>query len=195
MGDAAHVIEQEAAVRIVEDELDRENQRWSAMGVESIRTLVMQVDEHELVWKVYVQSEEYVRTRDFGAMLVGLGPYLVDRVDGGLHRIGVVSEIGGEWEADYRTRIRGMPVRTAVDDLHDEITEIATAQGRLPSVRALRRKLPKLTPAQALHYVDALLDGTAPPPPHLTALASEQLVAPLNPALTVTTLRGPHGTT
>ncbi|MCZ1020158.1 hypothetical protein [Streptomyces noursei] len=120
------MIEQEAAVRIVEDELDRENQRWSAMGVESIR---------------------------------------------------------------------GMPVRTAVDDLHDEITEIATAQGRLPSVRALRRKLPKLTPAQALHYVDALLDGSAPPPPHLTALATEQLVAPINPVLTVTTLRGPHGTT
>ncbi|SHM23782.1 Immunity protein 35 [Streptomyces yunnanensis] len=194
MGDAAHVIEQEAAVRIVEDELDREHQRWSAMGVESIRTIVMHVEEHELVWKVYVQSEEYVRTRHSTAMLVGLGPYLVDRIDGGLHQIGVLSEIGGEWEADYRTRIRGMPVRTAVDDLDEEITEIATAQGRLPSVRALRRKLPKLPPAQALHYVNALLDGTAPP--HLTALATEQLVEPIDPVLTVKTLRrGPHGTT
>ncbi|UJB45645.1 YrhB domain-containing protein [Streptomyces sp. A1-5] len=188
------MIEREAAVRIVEDELDRENQRWSAMGVESIRAIVMHVEEHELVWKVYVQSEEYVRTRDSRAMLVGLGPYLVDRIDGGLHQIGVLSESGGEWETDYRTRIRGMPVRTAVDDLHDEIAEIATAQGRLPSVRALRRKLPKLTPAQALHYVNALLDGTAPP--HLTALATEQLVERINPVLTVTALRrGPHGTT
>ncbi|MET7698655.1 hypothetical protein [Streptomyces sp. NPDC005485] len=30
------------------------------------------------------------------------GPYLIDRVDGGLHQIGVVSAVAGEWEADYR---------------------------------------------------------------------------------------------
>ncbi|WP_371095500.1 hypothetical protein [Streptomyces sanglieri] len=51
--------------------------------------------KHELVWKVYVQSEEYARTRNVAAMLVGHGSYLVDRANGGLHSIGAVSEIQG----------------------------------------------------------------------------------------------------
>ncbi|MEU8686145.1 YrhB domain-containing protein [Streptomyces sp. NPDC048611] len=185
----------EDAVRVVEDELDRESQRWAALGVDPIRTKVMCVEEHELVWKVYWQSEEYVRTRNPAAMLVGHGPYLVDRVDGGLHQIGVVSEKGGEWEADYRTRIRGMRVRTAVDDLHDEIRELAAARGRMHSVRALRQRLPALSPAQALGYVKALQVG-GEPSPQLVAVAVERLVEPLNPVLAVQTVRrgGPHRT-
>ncbi|MGW3012203.1 YrhB domain-containing protein [Streptomyces sp. NPDC001219] len=178
----------EGAVRVVEDELDRESQRWSALGVDPIRTRVLRVEEHELVWKVYWQSEEYVRTRNPAAMLVGHGPYLVDRIDGGLHRIGVVSERGGEWEADYRTRIRGMRVRTAVDALHDEIRELASARGRLHSVRALRQRLPALSPAQALDYVNTL-QGGGEPSPQLVAVAAEQLVKPLNPVLAVQTVR------
>lgn len=120
MGDAARVIEREAAVRIAEEELDREYQKWSAAGVDSICTAVVHVEEHELVWIIYWQSVEFMRTRNPSAMLIGNGPYLVDRTDGGLHQIGVVSAKGGEWEADYRVRIRGLAVRTPVDDLHDE---------------------------------------------------------------------------
>ncbi|MFF2901096.1 YrhB domain-containing protein [Streptomyces sp. NPDC057966] len=87
------MIERDDAVRIVGKELARSHQAWVAAGVEQFpRSVVVHVDDHELVWKVYVQSEEYARTRNAAAMLVGHGPFLVDRADGGLHSIGVVSE-------------------------------------------------------------------------------------------------------
>ncbi|MFD8008251.1 YrhB domain-containing protein [Streptomyces mirabilis] len=187
MGDAARVIEREAAVRIAEEELDREYQKWSAAGVDSIRTAVVHVEEHELVWIIYWQSVEFMRTRNPSAMLIGNGPYLVDRIDGGLHEIGVVSAKSGEWEADYRVRIRGLAVRTPVDDLHDEICEVTTTRGRMQAVRTLRQRLPVLSPAQALKYVSGLLDCDAPA--HLVAVAAEQLVEPINPVLAVKTIR------
>jgi hypothetical protein len=172
------VIEREAAVQMVQEELDRSF---------AMRLVVTHVEEHELVWLVHYQSEEFVRTRNWGAALGGGGPYLVDRIDGGLYRIGVVSAVGGEWEADYRSRIRGLPVRTAVDDLHDEIRQISTDCARLASVRELRRRLPVLTPAQAIEYANALSAGDAPA--HLVAVATEELVEPLDPVLAVETIR------
>ena len=187
MVDAARVIERETAVRIVEEELDREYQKWAAPGVDPVRTTVLRVKKHELVWKVYWQSEEYARTRDPAAMLIGHGPYLVDRIDGSLHCIGVLSEIGGDWEADYRVRIRGLAVRTPVDDLHDEMREDAAALGRMRAARALRRRLPMLSPAQALAYVGGLMHGDAPA--HFVAVAVEALVEPMNPVLAVKTVR------
>ncbi|MDQ0846942.1 hypothetical protein QFZ68_006622 [Streptomyces sp. V1I6] len=120
-------------------------------------------------------------------MLIGNGPYLVDRVDGGLHQIGVVSAVTGEWEADYRARIRGLPVRTtAVDDLHDALRGVAAARGRMHAVRTLRQRLPVLPPAEAIEYVNALLDGDAPA--HLVAVATKELVEPLNPVFAVKTI-------
>ncbi|WP_272262986.1 YrhB domain-containing protein [Streptomyces xanthophaeus] len=181
------MIERETAVRIVEEEMDRENQKWAALGVAPVPTTVLSVEEHELVWKVYWQSEEYARTRDPAAMLVGHGPYLVDRLDGGLHQIGALSEKGGDWEGDYRVRIRGQAVRTPVDDLHDEMREAAAVRGRMQAVRILRRRLPMLSPSQALEYVSALLQADAPD--HLVAFAVEQLIEPLNPVLAVKTIR------
>lgn len=146
--------------------------------------VVLRVDEHELVWKVYVQSEEYARTRDPRSMLVGHGPYLVDRVDGGLHSIGALSEVQGAWEDDYRGRIRGLPVRTAVDDLHDGLrTEAASEGGRTAAVRALRRKVDGLSPADAHAYVTGLLEGEVPA--GLLAIARRQLVEPVSRVLAV----------
>ncbi|MEU6375017.1 YrhB domain-containing protein [Streptomyces sp. NPDC046909] len=136
---------------------------------------------------VHWQSAEYVRTRRRDAMLVGNGPYLVDRVDGGLHQIGVLSAQFGDWEADYRARIRGLAIRTAVDDLHDEIREVASVHGRAQAARALRQRLPVLSPAEALKYVSALLDGDLPA--HLMAVAVAQVVEPVDPVLAVTTIR------
>ncbi|MFE3883512.1 YrhB domain-containing protein [Streptomyces lydicus] len=187
-------MEREAAVRLVEEELDREYQKCSALGVDAVRTTVLRVAEHELVWKVYWQSEEYARTRNPAAMLIGHGPYLVDRIDGGLHQIRFLSEKSGKWEADYRARIRGMRVRTAVDDLHDELCEIAATRGRMQAVRALRQTLTMLSPAQALDYVQALPGGE--PPPRLVALAVGQLVKPVNPVFAVRTVHrgGRHRT-
>ncbi len=151
-----------------------------------MRMAVVDVEEHELVWIVSWQSEEFARTRNSEYMLAGNGPYLVDRVDGGLHQIGVVSAVTGEWEADYRARIRGLPVRTAVDDLHDALRDVAAARGRMHAVRTLRQRLPVLSPTEAIEYVNALLAGDAPA--HLVAVATEELVEPLNPVLAVETL-------
>ncbi|MFE7094405.1 YrhB domain-containing protein [Streptomyces erythrochromogenes] len=182
------MIEREGAVRVVEEHLAREDREAAVLGVPWTRAVVVRVREHDLVWKVYVQSEEYARTRNPSDMLVGHGPYLVDRVDGGLHEIGMVSEAGGEWEADYRGRIRGLPVRTAVDDLHDEVREALAAHGRMAAARIMRQRLPVLSPSQALRYVSALPHGDAPA--HLVALATEELVEPFKEVLGVRTIHG-----
>ncbi|MGW4195802.1 YrhB domain-containing protein [Streptomyces sp. NPDC005004] len=181
------MIGRDAAIRIVEEQLEREDRQSWALGVDTTRTVVTHVEEHELVWIVFWQSEEFVRTRNPAAMLVGTGPYLVDRLDGGLHRIGVLSARTGAWETDYRARIRGLPVRTAVDDLHDEIQVAAASHGRPHAARSLRRRLPVLSPGDALAYVSALLDGEAPA--RLLAVATRQLVAPVDPVLGVDTVR------
>lgn len=151
-----------------------------------MRMAVVHVEQHELVWIVSWQSEEFVRTRNFEFMLAGNGPYLVDRVDGGLHQIGVVSAVAGDWEADYRARIRGLPVRTAVNDLHDALRGVAATRGRMHAARTLRQRLPMLSPAEAIEYVSALLDGDAPA--RLVAVATKELVEPLNPVLAVKTI-------
>ncbi|MFE3414556.1 YrhB domain-containing protein [Streptomyces mirabilis] len=183
------MIEREAAVQAVEEQLERDYQSWRATGVDAMRMAVVHVEQHELVWIISWQSEEFVRTRNSEFMPVGNGPYLVDRIDGGLHQIGVVSAVTGEWEADYRARIRGLPVRTAVDDLHDALRGVAATRGRMHAVRTLRQRLPMLSPAEAIEYVSALLDGDAPA--RLVAVATKELVEPLNPVLAVKTiLRG-----
>ncbi|WP_336111154.1 YrhB domain-containing protein [Streptomyces sp. PTD9-10] len=181
------MIEREVAVQAVEDQLERDYQQWRSVSVNAMRMAVVRVEEHELVWIVSWQSDEFVRTRNGKFMLVGNGPYLVDRVDGGLHQIGVVSAKTGEWEADYRARIRGRPVRTALDDLHDAIRAVAAARGRMHAVRTLRQKLPVLSPAEAIEYVSALLESDAPA--RLVALATKELVEPRNPVLAVKTIR------
>ncbi len=157
------------------------------MTVDVPRTAVTRVEEHELVWIVHWTSEEFTRTRNPESVPAGNGPYLVDRIDGGLHQIGVASAVSGQWETDYRARIRGLPVRTAVDDLHDAVREAASAHGRMRAARALRRRLPVLPPAEAIEYVTILLAGDAPA--HLVAMATTELVGPLHPVPVVNTIR------
>ncbi|MEV7391340.1 MULTISPECIES: YrhB domain-containing protein [unclassified Streptomyces] len=180
------MIGREAAVRAVEEQLERDCRRWRAAGAEALRMAVVDVEEHELVWIVHWTSEEFVRTRNREFMPAGNGPYLVDRVDGGLHQVGVVSAATGAWEDDYRARIRGLPVRTAVDDLHDVLREVAATRGRLHAARTLRQRLPVLSLAEAIDYVSALVEGDAPA--HLMAAAAKELVEPLNPVLGVETI-------
>ncbi|MFF9691048.1 YrhB domain-containing protein [Streptomyces sp. NPDC014623] len=180
------MIEREAAVRAVEDQLERDYQQWRAVSADSVKMVVVRVEEHELVWIVSWQSEDFVRARNSKYALVGNGPYLVDRVDGGLHQIGVVSAVTGEWETDYRARIRGLTVRTAVDDLHNALRGVAATGGRIRAVRTLRQRLPVFSPAKALEYVSALLEGDAPA--RLVAVATRELVEPLNPVLAVKTV-------
>ena len=181
------MIERDDAIRLVEEHLERGDHAWVAAEAEQFsRNVIVSVVEHELVWKVYVQSEEYARTRNVAAMLVGHGPYLVDRADGGLHSIGAVSEIEGAWEDDYRGRIRGLPVRTPVNDLHDELrTAAEAAGGRMAAVRVLRRKVSGLSPTHALAYVTGLLAGEVPA--QLLAVAHQELVKPVDRVLAVRT--------
>ncbi|SCF57789.1 Immunity protein 35 [Streptomyces sp. Ncost-T10-10d] len=154
-----------------------------------MRMAVAHVEQHELVWVVSWTSEEYLRTRNPDFMLAGNGPYLVDRLNGGLHQIGVVSAVTKAWEVDYRVRIRGQVVRTAVDDLHDEVRAAAAARGRIHAMHTLRQRLPVLTHAQVIEYVTALKDGEAPP--HLVEVANRELVPPVDPVLSVQTIRRP----
>ncbi|MET9255786.1 YrhB domain-containing protein [Streptomyces sp. NPDC003717] len=181
------MIERADAIKAVEEQLARDFPRGETAGAAPPRMVVVDVTEHELVWIVSWDSEEYVRTGNPGARLAGNGPYLVDRLDGGLHSIGPVSAVTGEWEDDYRARIRGLPVRTAVEDLHDEAREVAAVHGRVTAARTLRRRLPTLSPRDCLEYVDALLTGA--PPPHPASVAAKALAPPLNPVLAVKTVR------
>lgn len=133
------MIDREAAVRIVEEQLEHDYQGELSAGLNPMRMAVAHVEQHELVWIVSWTSEEYLRTRNPDLMLAGNGPYLIDRVDGGLHQVGVVSAVTGAWEADYRVRIRSQAVRTAVDDLHDEVREVTAERGRIFAMHILRR--------------------------------------------------------
>ncbi|MFF8717257.1 YrhB domain-containing protein [Streptomyces sp. NPDC015184] len=171
------MIDRDFAIRVAQEDLDR---KYSG------RLAVSEAEEHELVWIVYYQTAEYLRTGDPDQLLGGNGPYLVDRLDGGLHRIGPVTALTGEWELDYRTRIRKMTVRTAVDDLHDEIRRTVAADGRIIAMRLLRQRVRPLTYAQAVEYVTALQAGTAPP--HLVDIATRALVPVLDPVLRVETI-------
>ncbi|WP_435975668.1 YrhB domain-containing protein [Streptomyces sp. Qhu_M48] len=180
-------MERDAAARIVEEELERDYQRGLSAGLAPMRMAVSHVERHDLVWTVSWTSEEYLRTRNPDFMLAGNGPYLVDRVDGSLHQIGVVAAVTGEWEADYRARIRGQVTRTAVDDLHDEVRTVANARGRVHAMHALRRRVPVLSHAQIVEYVTALQHGEAPA--HLVEVASGELVPPTDSVMSVVTIR------
>ncbi|MFF8609521.1 YrhB domain-containing protein [Streptomyces sp. NPDC015346] len=182
------MIDRETAVQIVEEQLERDYETDRSVRPDPMLMAVAGVEEHELVWIVSWTSEEYLRTRNPDFMVVGNGPYLVDRLDGSLHQIGVVSAVSDGWQEDYRSRIRGQAVRTAVDDLHEEVRGVAAARGRIHAMHTLRQRLPVLSLAEVIEYVGALKDGTVPD--HLLRVATEELVPPVNPVLTATTIRG-----
>ncbi|MDH2391151.1 YrhB domain-containing protein [Streptomyces sp. HNM0663] len=178
------MIDREFAVRLVEAQLERESPG---------RLTVTHVEEHELAWIVSYQSAEYVRTGEPSQLSVGNGPFLVDRVDGGLHSIGAVSAVTGAWETDYRTRIRKTPTRTAVDDLHDAMRRTTATRGRIFAMHMLRQMVPALAHAEVIEYVNALQTGS--PPAHLVEISTKALVPELDPVLSVHTIRtGQHAT-
>jgi hypothetical protein len=59
------------------------------------------VEEHPLGWLVFWQSVDYIRSGDPFDMLVGSGPYLVDRQDGSIHRLPVTTYMHEPWEELY----------------------------------------------------------------------------------------------
>ena len=181
------MIERDTAIRIVEEELELTYQRELSAGLDPQRMAVAHVEEHELAWIVSYQSEEWLRTRDLRSSLVGNGPYLVDRIDGGLHRIGSARPAAdGAWEDDYRVRVRGGVIR-AVEDLHHEVRAAAEARGRIHAIHVLRHRVPALNLTQGIEYVRALKNGDAPA--HLVEISTAELISPTNPATSVRTIR------
>ncbi|MEV0492253.1 YrhB domain-containing protein [Streptomyces atratus] len=55
------MIERGDAVQAVEEQLERDCQKWRTAGVDAMRMAVVDVEEHELVWIVSWTSEEFVR--------------------------------------------------------------------------------------------------------------------------------------
>ncbi len=87
VGDAGGMVEREAAVRAVTEELDREYRQARAAGADPERGVVTHAEAHPLVWIVHWTLEAYARTGDPRRMPVGHGAFLVDRIDGGLRTI------------------------------------------------------------------------------------------------------------
>ncbi|XIE81607.1 YrhB domain-containing protein [Streptomyces sp. SBR177] len=69
--------------------------------------VVHEVKEHAWGWLVFWNSAQYARTRDLRDLLVGAGPYLVDRYDGSVHHIPVTTWVGEDWEELYLRQIKG----------------------------------------------------------------------------------------
>ncbi|MBQ0826770.1 YrhB domain-containing protein [Streptomyces tagetis] len=182
------MVERETAVRAVTEELDRAYRQARAAGADPERGVVTHAVAHPLVWIVHGTSEAHARTGDPRRMPVGHGPYLVDRTDGGLHTIGAVAAASGRWEDDHRARVRGLPVRTAVDDLHDELRASAATRGRAHAGRLLRHRVPGLSPAETVAYVHALHTGGTPAA-HLVARVAAHVVPAPDPVLSVRTVR------
>ncbi len=67
------MIERDAAVQMVEEELERNYQRDLAAGLEPIRMAVAHVKQHELAWVISWTSEEYLRIRNPDFMVAGVG--------------------------------------------------------------------------------------------------------------------------
>ncbi|GAA1126516.1 YrhB domain-containing protein [Kitasatospora arboriphila] len=179
------MINKDQAVRLVELWLERERVlelqafRW-AHDVE-----VFTASEHEFGWLVVCQSREYVRTRDPRHALAGLGPFLVDGLDGSLHHIPVSTYLD-DWEHLYRHDVRGLP---RPDPVAERIREALAASGRVAAMRELRQAAPGLLLAEARAYVDALQAGAAPDP----ELAARTTAPDTCRQVPIETLTGPNG--
>ncbi|MCD0482140.1 YrhB family protein [Streptacidiphilus sp. ASG 303] len=100
------MVTQERAVSLVEALLSRRQQEVPPLA--SVPVAVLDVEEHALGWLVFWQSVEYIRSREFRKMLLGAGPYLVDRQDGSIHHIPATTWACEDWEALYLQQIKGI---------------------------------------------------------------------------------------
>ncbi|MYV98937.1 hypothetical protein [Streptomyces sp. SID3343] len=170
------MIERAFAVGIVEAELAREYAADPTSGDGAGPRWVLDVRRHELGWLVAVASEDGVPHPGPRPSFITTCPYLVDDLDGSLHR---VIAAPGHWEADYRAVVRGERDPKPLDELAADIRAVAAEHGRLPALRKLRRRVPTLDIAGARTYLDALVADTAPPAA-LLALAMRALPSPLD---------------
>ncbi|MDX3075629.1 YrhB domain-containing protein [Streptomyces sp. MI02-7b] len=180
------MIPMERAIALVEQVLAREEAESPHTAAPPM--VVRKTRRHALGWLVFAQSAAWVRTRDSRAVFLGVGPYLVDAVDGSVHTIGYVAYRMGEWEDDYRHRVKGRPRPAAPDDLGVVAARVLAAEGRVAAMRLLRKRATHLTLGQVREYVAALNRGEEPSEDLAERAAGPRGAVPLLP---VTTVMGP----
>ncbi|WP_405526638.1 YrhB family protein [Streptomyces avidinii] len=175
-------LERDEAVGAVEAWLARE--RLLALGAHrwTPDVQVSGTEEHPLGRLVFCQSAEYIRTRDPEHMLVGLGPILVDAVDGSLHLIPVTTYGSGVWQDLYRHDVKGLPRPDPVASL---VSSVLDAQGTVAALREVRRHASGMSIGQAREYVGALAAHQTPSA-ELIALTRQPEVCPPLPITTLT---------
>ncbi|MGI5171181.1 YrhB domain-containing protein [Spirillospora sp. CA-253888] len=186
------MIDREHAVRLVNGVLRDTERRYAAEG--SAKPLVItKVIEHRLGWILHWQAQAFADSGDWRDMLIGTGPYLVDRHDGSVHFIPGTDYLGDLWEEDYEQRVK--PPRDAEKDpwsdvpFATELRETFEREGRVAAIRLLRRHAPVLTMAQADQYVAAVAVGEHPSA-RLLELARPP--EPFTGLLGITTVTGPN---
>jgi hypothetical protein len=175
------VITRQRAVELAEALLIEKRRRQPSLP----ELAIFQVKEHAFGWLVYWQSVDYLRSKDFGKMLIGHGPYLVDREDGSIHHLPVTMHVDDNWHESYVEHVRGVRPR---DSLLTTIQELLSRSGVVDALRHLRREAPQLNLLDAKAYIDAVRNGEEPAESLLnhtrrrTVLAFETLAGPAKAA-------------
>ena len=108
----------------------------------------------------------------------------MDREDGSIHHIPVVTFAPGLWETYYLRQVKGV---RPPDPLPAVVRAILRRDGSLAAMRHLRRHTPALTPVQAKVYVAAVREEGDPP----DELADLTRTPAEPPPLAIETLAGP----
>ncbi|MEU1290297.1 YrhB domain-containing protein [Kitasatospora sp. NPDC005856] len=147
---------------------------------------ILGVVEHAPGWIVAWNTAEYARTGDSRHLLVGGGPYLVDRHDGSVHHIPATTFRSHDRVALYLRQVKGI---RPLDPLAAEVRALARADGAVAAMAHLRRRARRLSLPQAKAYLLAVRDG-AEPPEALADLTEEKDPCP---PLPIRTVRPGHG--
>lgn len=116
--------------------------------------------EHPLGWLVFLDSRDYLRTRDLRHQTSGPGPFLVDAADRTLYQVDLVAFVSGIWNAEYLYQVKGLP---RPDPVLGAVHAALVAGGPVAALREVRRLVQDLTLAQARAYVDAVAAHREPP--------------------------------
>lgn len=149
------VITRQRAVELAEALLAEEQRQQPSLP----ELAIFLVEDHAFGWLVYWQSVDYLRSRDFGKMLIGHGPYLVDREDGSIHHIPVTTHVDDNWEESYLEHIRGVK---PPDALLTAVRDLLSRDGAMAALRHLRKQAPQLGLQDAKAYIDAVRNGDEP---------------------------------
>ncbi|GAA1240596.1 hypothetical protein GCM10009665_34330 [Kitasatospora nipponensis] len=175
-------------MELVEVLLSRQRQEslWMAQLPE---LAVLLVEEHVLGWLVFWQSVEYIRSRDIHQMLLGHGPYLVDRQDGSIHHVPFGTYGREGWEELYLQQVRGVRPPEPPEPLITTVRTLVRSDGMMAAMRHLRKRAPLMRLQQAKAYVMAVREGNEPPEElvDLTLRQEQEMHLPLS----IETLAGP----